>query len=197
MKEGSFEYIADPRLASAGAEALAHAARIAATQATSDFPSVIDPLAQQCLRQTLHSVRADEGAIWLADAEREHLTAAFTTQRPPNPLLGFQQPVSEGLISMVYATEQPLCVGRVNQDCRHSKKVDETLGQSTESMIAVPLEFGGEVRGVISCVRFTRPPGEPDPDFSAEDLTAMQAVALVIQRLANLALLECVLELES
>ena len=65
----------------------------------------------------------------------------------------FRQPLSAGIVSMVYSTEEPFCENDVYRNAAQDPTLDRILAVRTESMIAVPLYFARECRGVISCVR--------------------------------------------
>jgi GAF domain-containing protein len=95
------------------------------------------------------------------------------------------------MISMVVATEQPICENEVYKNERQDKEVDRKLGLRTCAMIAVPLVFTGELRGVISCVQ-VRPGNSQDPDppgFTQEHLLQIQLAASLLGRLLEARLL--------
>ena len=99
-------------------------------------------------------------------------------------------------MSVIYASEQPICQNRVYEDARHSKQIDEAVGQKTVSMIAVPFYLGGLLRGVISTVRLEGGKGGADPEFTLEQFQQVQRGAAVTERLLNLQLTKVILGLE-
>ena len=181
------DYIPDDRLLAAGERVLSQlrdgAAAIDADPArTSEW---LDDAAAAVIGMACRAAGADDGSVWLADSSAEALVAVFSLRGEAGGLLGFRQPLSEGLVSMVFATEQPICLGGVRGDPRHSGKADSRLGQETCAMIAVPLAFAGEVRGVISCVRLAGLPGGRRGDFSADDLGFLRTAANAARRLID------------
>lgn len=141
------------------------------------------------------SVGADGISIWLVDQEKTKLEVSYSE---PNPdFVGWEQPLNEGLISLVLASEQPLCENLVYQNKQHSKRTDEALGQVTCSMIAVPFYLGGEAAGVLSCVQLKESPDAPDPvGFTAKHLNRISRLSTTMERLINYRVLNSILGLE-
>ena len=147
---------------------------------------LFDPLMKGLLASSFHISDASEGTLWLADPSQESLIPVYNNGPNAAKFVGvFKQPLNSGLISMVYATEQPFCENNVHLNSQHDKTVDTALESVTVSMIAVPLFFGGRLRGVISCVRLKDPGSDaPDPPgFKAAHMRQMQLAAEAIQRL--------------
>jgi hypothetical protein len=131
--------------------ALEGAAKLINAKNFADFAGVA---ALHVLRQSLHALGADEGTIWLLSPQEDALVPVFNTGPQADEWVGcFQQPLDEGLISMVFASEQPYCENETWQDTRHSKKLDQKLGLTTRAMVAVPFGFAGATRGVLSAVQ--------------------------------------------
>ena len=147
------------------------------------------------LRTAMEVLAADSVSVWIADLEEENL---IVTHSEPDPaFIGWSQPLSEGLTSLVYASEQPLCENQVYLNVRHSKRADEALKQITTALIATPFYFGGKVQGVISCVQLKADAAAPDPaGFSARGLNRVRRLSTVLERLVNYRLLIRVLDLE-
>ena len=61
--------------------------------------------------------------------------------------------MSEGIISLVVASEHAFVENQVYKNKSHSAALNKKLGKTTYAMIAVPLYFLNQVRGVISCVQ--------------------------------------------
>ena len=62
------------------------------------------------------------------------------------------------IVSLVAASEHPFVENNVYKNIKQDKALDEKLEKMTYAMVAVPLYFLNEVRGVISCVAFTATP---------------------------------------
>jgi GAF domain-containing protein len=164
------------------------------------FAELLDPLLREVLADGFTRAGAHEGTVWLADAAEEHLEPAYNTGPQSAQLVGrFKQPLSAGLISMVFATEQPFLENAVSQNARQSKLLDTRLRVQTLALIAVPFHFLNACRGVISCVQLARPgPVSESPrGFRPEDLTRVQAAASLAAQLIEFRLLSRALAAES
>lgn len=185
----------DPQL-SEHAPAIERAlARAAAGIAPEDFRGLIGDPGQTTLRMVMESLAADSISVWIADLEEENL---IVTHSEPDPaFIGWHQPLSEGLTSLAYASEQPLCENQVYLNAKHSKRVDEAMKQVTAALIATPFYFGGKVQGVISCVQLKPSHDAPDPSgFTARGLNRVRRLSTVLERLVNYRLLTQILSLE-
>ena len=170
-------------------------ARAASAISPEDFRSLIGDPGQTTLRMVMESLAADSISVWIADVEEINLVV--THSEPDPAFVGWSQPLTEGLTSLVYVSEQPLCENQVYLNARHSKRVDEAMNQVTTALIAVPFYFGGKVQGVISCVQLKADPGAPDPGgFTARGLNRVRRLSTVLERLVNYRLLTRILNLE-
>ncbi|MBN1259544.1 MAG: GAF domain-containing protein [Anaerolineae bacterium] len=70
---------------------------------------------------------------------------------------------SEGIAGWALREQQPVLVSDVQQDTRFFRKVDETTGLMTRSLIAAPLQCKGKITGVVEAInRSDRPFDEHD-----------------------------------
>lgn len=169
--------------------------RAAATVTPEDFRRLIGDAGETTLRLVRESLVADSLSVWIADLAETNL---IVTHSEPDPaFVGWSQPLSEGLISLSYASHQCLCENQVYLNVRHSKRVDEAMKQTTTALIAAPFHFGGKVQGVISCVQLKDSPESPDPPgFSARNLNRVRRLSTVLERLVNYRLLTQLLDLD-
>ncbi len=128
-----------------------HLSKLGAAVTPENFLSICDEMFLKLLKETFDRIGADEGSIWLLDQEKQHLVVAFNSGPNTEKIMGFQQPVSQGIVSLVVASEHAFVENQVYKNAKHSKGLDQKLHKTTYAMIAVPLYFLNEVRGVISC----------------------------------------------
>lgn len=160
-----------------------------------DIEGLLGNAGRELVSVTIAALKADSASIWLVDAEHAGMVVSHT--EPLGELLGWEQPLNEGLISLVYASEQSICENRVYQHAQHSKRIDNALDKVTCAMIAVPFYVGGRLRGVLTCVRLKDSLDEPDPEgFTAADLGRVRRLSMAIERLLNYRILAAVLDLE-
>jgi len=156
---------------------------VTATITPDNFASLADGLFLEVLRRGVEEVGGDEATVWLPDLAGEHLVPACNTGPRAGELVGvLRQPLSSGLVSLVFATEQPMLVNAAHSDPRHSPLVDRALAQRTDALIAVPFSFLRSGRGVLSCVRLA---GGVGGQFAPEHLGRIQRTSVVLGRLVE------------
>lgn len=136
------------------------------------------------LKAAFHAAGADEGTFWLADHRKSELVPVFNNGPQSQHMLNeVRQPISAGIIGMVFSTEQAFCENDVYKNTYHDKTIDETMMMTTCAMIASPLYFTQHTRGVISCVRLkSGNTNEPDPrEFSFKEFRHVQLAAETLQ----------------
>jgi len=175
-----------------------HLAKIGNAISPGNFLSICDEMLVKFLTDTFERVSADEGSIWLLDEEKRHLVVAFNSGPNADKIVGFKQPLNKGIISLVVASEQAIIESNVYKDAKYSADLDKKLHNTTYAMIAVPLYFLKQVRGVISCVQLFDvlvqqggpvPAGKTPQGFKPEHLIAVQTAAAVIRDLIDYRLL--------
>jgi len=160
-------------------------ARVGASIHAEEFSALLEPLMRKALEQGFTEAGAHEGTVWLLDEPGEHLVPAYNTGPQAEEWVGqFKQPLSSGLIGMVFASEQPFVENEVWKNAQQSKALDSRLQVQTYAMIAVPFYFLQACRGVVSCVQLKRADSRQadPPGFRPEHLASIQrAVALLSQ----------------
>lgn len=163
-------------------------ARLGAGIHALEFNELLDPLMRGIFRKSVAGAGAHEGTIWLVDEPEEHLVPAFNTGPRAEQIVGqFKQPLKSGLISMVFASEQPFLENAVSRNPSQSKLLDSLLQVETTALIAVPFYLLDACRGVISCVQLSQPdhsvPGSPE--FRPQHLECIQSAASLLSHLAE------------
>lgn len=109
------------------------------------------------LREAVHFAGGDEGVLWLVDDIKRELRPCFSTGSHMEIFLQEMcQPLGEGLISMVFFTENSICESDVGARKEYAPLVDLQLGAKTQAMIAIPVFFAQRCRGVFSAVLFEK-----------------------------------------
>jgi len=200
MQTRSTTFLPDERFAALQSALEQRVASMCDSIAPAHFCEFLDPLMRMVFTQGIRRVGAHEGTIWLLDDEHENLVAALNSGPCADTFVGqFKQPLSSGMISMVCASEQPVCENEVYQSQLHDKTLDRTLRVLTCAMIAVPLYFARQLQGVVSAV-ILKPADDAVPDppgFSAENLREVQLMTDVLTRLIDHRLLAMAVGWES
>ncbi|HEV2208302.1 MAG TPA: hypothetical protein VG167_05965 [Verrucomicrobiae bacterium] len=160
---------------------------LAASIRPEQLAQLLDPLMCRTLVQGFAQAGADEGTLWVVDGAGESLVPAYNTGPQAGDLVGrFEQPLRTGLISMVFASEQPFLENEVWKNSSQSKLLDEKLQVQTWAMLAVPFYLWRRCRGVISCVQLKRGQEEATPPgFRPENLSSIEQVSLLLTRLLD------------
>lgn len=176
------EVLSDPihQLETAAASALSQRLR-----------GIFDPVAYRVLLNGFAKAEADEGTLWVADMSTQELIPVFNSGPHADEFVAkFRQPLDRGVVSMVFHHGLAFCENEVYKNASHDETIDQALAQVTAAMIALPLYFANETRGVVSCVRLGR--GE----FDAEALEVMQHTVAVLERLIDWHLFRRALDLD-
>ncbi len=165
----------DPRLEPLTAGIQARLAQIAGLVNAENFADLLTPLATALLLDAFAGVGAHEGSVWLVDRANQCLSVGFNNGPNFEQLRQYRQPLNKGLVSMVFSNEQPFVMNRDRSGM--DLTVQEMLKIRVTTMIAVPLYFLGECRGVVSCVKVARGDEPEPPSFEAEALQPIKRVA--------------------
>ena len=191
-------FLPDARLVPMRSALQEYLAKVGSAIVPSNFVSICDATLLKLLNDSFERISADEGSIWLFDEAKENLIVAYNTGPNAQEIIGFKQPLNRGIVSLVVATEQAFVENQVYKNAKHSATLDQKLRNTTYAMIALPLYFLNQVRGVISCVQLldvlvekgqATPAKETPPGFSPRDLATMQTTAAVIRDLIDYRLL--------
>lgn len=175
-----------------------HLTKIGDAISPANFLSICDEILLKLLTDTFERVSADEGSIWLLDEGKQNLVVAYNSGPNSDKIVGFKQPLNKGIVSLVVASERAFIESNVYKNSKYSADLDEKLHNTTYAMIAVPLYFLSQVRGVISCVQLFDvlvqqgepvPAGETPRGFKPQHLLAIQTAAAVIKDLIDYRLL--------
>lgn len=174
-----------------------HLAAAAASITAGNLPSMLDGVMRRLIASTLERVTASEGSIWIHDSTQRSLVVAYNTGPSSETLASkFAQPLTAGIISMVFSNEQGFVENQVFRNSQHDKTLDSMLQVRTQSMIATPFYFLAACRGVISCVQLQPPDARHQVrGFSEHDLVTVRHTSAVLGKLIDEAVLRAVVGL--
>jgi hypothetical protein len=191
-------FLPDERFAPLRAPLTERLRRMADLITPENFPSLLDFHMANLLRDVFAAVKADEGSVWILDQPRAHLVVSYASGPHAAGIAGFKQPLSAGIVSTSFISEQGFAENEVYRHELHSKILDEKLHVTTYAMIVVPFYLLNACRGVISCVQLINvrheegqsiPMTETPPGFGMDNLDAVKRAALVLTDLINYRLL--------
>ncbi|MBK1831530.1 GAF domain-containing protein [Verrucomicrobiaceae bacterium R5-34] len=151
------------------------------------MPPEIDDATSALLTEVLQRccgvVHCSDCALWLAG--NDHLHPLLGHGPHSSRFIGdYRHPLSEGLISMVFASGQPFCENNIQANPQHSSRLDQQLGIQTDAMIVVPVISAGEMAGVITCVHTSQidSPAENSQAFTSADMDELEFCAALVGR---------------
>ena len=157
-----------------------------------------DKLMELVLREGFARANAAEGTVWLLDQKRENLVPVFNTGPKAEEFVGkHRQPLGAGIISMVAISEQSFCENRVWENAAQDKTLDEKLNVRTYAMAVVPLYYGSDLRGVVSCVQLFAKGKRMPGGFTPDSLQQLELTAAVLSKLIDYQLLNAAIGLET
>ena len=191
-------FLPDERFAPLRAPLRERLQRMADLITPENFPSLLDFRMGNLLQDVFAAVEADEGSVWILDQARAHLVVSYALGPHAASIAGFKQPLSAGIVSTSFISEQGFAENEVYRHELHSKILDEKLHVTTQAMIVVPFYLLNACRGVISCVQLINvrheeglsvPATETPRGFGMDNLDAVKRAALVLTDLINYRLL--------
>ena len=160
----------------------------------SQLVGLIDPAALSLLVEAFTDAGGCEGTVWLIDRTASELVACYNSGDEAGRLVGFRQPVGQGIISLVFTQQQPYCENHIEASAGHDDTLDRKIAKHTTAMIAVPFYFAFGLRGVISCVQLAEAPRSRE-GFRSADVETLARAANLVERLINGSLLTSLLGL--
>src|SRR6188472_2506636 len=92
-------WLPDPRVAPHAASIEERMAQFSAGIRAANFMEFLDPLLQRLIADCFRDARADEGVVWMLDAEGSHLLCACQVGEVSSRLLDYRLPLDTGLAS--------------------------------------------------------------------------------------------------
>ena len=186
MKETRLSLLPDARITALSPGFREGLLSVAESVTPDNLGSILDESMRRVLELAFKQAGADEGAVWLVEESTKSLVPAYNNGPNASKLVGqFRQPLSAGLVSMVFSTQQPFMENDVWENSGLDKTLDTILHQQTNAMIAIPFYFLEACRGVVSCVQFALPESSPKRGFTERHEALIRHAAVVLGRLLD------------
>ncbi len=169
-----------------GTDVESHIESWIASSRPTDIASLLDHACLDVLTQTFEHIGGSEGTVWLSDASGQQLTAVLNSGPDAKEIVGFEQPIGSGIVSMVYCQQQPYCENEIGTEtAAHDDTLDRQIHKSTHAMVAIPFYFAFGLRGVISCVQLQEKDADEMGGFESADIEQMLKAGNHVERLLN------------
>lgn len=136
---------------------------------------------EHLLELSAAAMDSDEASIIVRDEETEDLRFLAAIGEVADKLRGLRIPSGKGIAGFVFSSGQPIAVADVGQDTNFYAEVDRQTGYSTQTILATPLRFNGEVIGVLEFVNRIG-----DPPFTPFTPDEMDTAALYAEAISSL-----------
>jgi signal transduction protein with GAF and PtsI domain len=147
---------------------------------------------ENLLRQAGAAVGSDEASVIVRDGETDDLYFLAAIGEVADKLRGLRIPSGKGIAGFVFSSGQPIAVADVEKDENFYAEVDRQTGYSTQTILATPLRFEGEIIGVLEFVnRVGAPPFKPfTPDEMDRSALYAEAIATLVDAHESAVLVE-------
>jgi len=114
------------------------------------------------LQTSAAEIASREASVLVRDGDRGDLRFLTAIGEVAQMLYGVKVPAGKGIAGFVFSSGQPMAVADVGEESSFYAEIDRKTGYSTQTILATPLQHGGEIIGVLEYVnRPGVPPYEP------------------------------------
>lgn len=128
-------------------------------------------------------MNSEEASVIIRDGADGDLRFLSAIGKVADQLKNVKIPAGKGIAGFVFSSGQPMAITDVGEENVFYAEVDKQTGYSTQTVLATPLRFNGEVIGVLEYVnRVGEPPYEP---FTPGEMDKASLYADAIAALVN------------
>jgi putative nucleotidyltransferase with HDIG domain len=123
-------------------------------KATEAIASTLElgPLLDTIMELGMKIMDAERCSVLLVDEKEKKLQFVAASGAKKEEIKKLSLDMGEGVAGWVVQNDQLLLIEDASKDTRFSKRVDETLGQKTKSLICVPLKVKNRIIGVMEVI---------------------------------------------
>ena len=138
---------------------------------------------ENLLRVSAATMNSEEASVLIRDGDQGDLRFLSAIGKVADKLLNLRVPAGKGIAGFVLSSGQPMAVADVGEEQTFYDEVDRKTGYSTQTILATPLRYNGEIIGVLEYVnRIGEPPFE---SFTPDEMDNAAMFAEVIASLVN------------
>ncbi len=120
-------------------------------------------------------IDAERSSIWEIDTEKEEVFFRVLSGENSDKVKEIRLKIGEGVVGHTIKEKKPVIINNVKNSSYWSKKVDSVSNFRTRSILSVPLEYKGEIIGVVQLLNKRSEYG-----FNDEDVNKVKAMAIPI-----------------
>ncbi len=104
---------------------------------------------ENLLRISAAEMNSAEASVIIRDGGEGNLRFLSAIGKVAERLIDLKIPAGKGIAGFVFSSGQPMAISDVGEEESFYAEVDQHTGYSTQTILATPLKFNGEIVGVI------------------------------------------------
>jgi signal transduction protein with GAF and PtsI domain len=138
---------------------------------------------ENLLKISASAMKSEEASVIVRDGAEGDLRFLSAIGKVADQLKKLKIPAGKGIAGFVFSSGQPMAITDVGEEDSFYDEVDKQTGYSTQTILATPLRYNGEIIGVLEYVnRIGEPPYEP---FTPKEMDKASLYAEAIAALVN------------
>ncbi len=138
---------------------------------------------ENLLKISAAEINSEEASVLIRDGDAGDLRFLSAIGKVAEHLKTLKIPAGKGIAGFVFSSGQPMALTDVGDEDSFYAEVDKQTGYTTQTILAAPLHYNGEVIGVLEYVnRVGEPPFEP---FTSAEMDKVSLFAEAVASLVN------------
>jgi len=138
---------------------------------------------ENLLKISATAMNSEEASVIVRDGDEGDLRFLSAIGKVADQLKKMRIPAGKGIAGFVFSSGQPMAITDVGEEDTFYAEVDKQTGYSTQTILATPLRYNGEIIGVLEYInRIGEPPYEA---FTPKEMDKASLYAEAIAALVN------------
>ena len=138
---------------------------------------------ENLLKISATAMNSEEASVIIRDGDDGDLRFLSAIGKVADRLTNLKIPAGKGIAGFVFSSGQPMAITDVGEEESFYAEVDKQTGYSTQTILATPLQYNGEVIGVLEYInRIGEPPYQA---FTPDEMDNATLFADAIASLVN------------
>lgn len=138
---------------------------------------------ENLLKISAAEMNSEEASVIVRDGDQGDMKFLSAIGKVAAQLIDVKIPSGKGIAGFVFSSGQPMAITDVGEEDSFYAEVDRQTGFSTQTILATPLRYNGEIIGVLEYInRIGEPPFE---SFTSDEMDKAALFAEAIASLVN------------
>jgi transcriptional regulator with GAF, ATPase, and Fis domain len=138
---------------------------------------------ENLLKVSAAYLNSEEASVIIRDGNDGDMKFLTATGKVADKLKGLKIPAGKGIAGFVFSSGQPMAIADAGQEKSFYAEIDKNTGYTTQTLLATPLRYNGEVIGVLEFVNRVGDP--PFENFTPLEMDKAAMFAEAIGSLVN------------